>query len=416
MARRRLKLLALLSVLAFGTACDALFGPGRPELSRLDALPRALSAHEREVIRASNGFAFDILRETIARSDEPNVFLSPLSASLALGMTLNGARGETFDAMRSALGFDALEREQINASYRDLIELLRGLDRGTELRIANAIWARQGFPLHQSFIDESRHYFDAEVATLDFTSPAALTTINDWVRRQTANRIPKVLDGIAADYVMFLINAIHFEGRWRERFDRAQTSPATFRLEDGTQRTVNMMRRTGSARVHVAEDAAILELPYGRDAFVMTLVLPPPGGSVDELVRTLDSERWNAWLEGLSAQEVHIGLPRFRLEYEVYLNEPLIALGMGRAFGAPGPADFTGMSPAGGMLEIGFVKQNTFVEVDEDGTVAAAATTVGMRVTSGPPSFVVDRPFIVAIRERLSGTILFLGRVAEPAG
>jgi serine protease inhibitor len=407
---RTMRMLALVPLMALTAGCDSLFGPGKSETSKLTALPRSLSVHEQEVIRGSNSFAFDILRETIIRKDEPNVFLSPLSASMALGMTMNGARGSTFEGMRHVLGFDALEREQINASYRDLITLLRGLDAATELRIANSIWTRLGFPVNAGFIDESRRYFDAEVATLDFTSPAAVVTINDWVKRHTANRIPKVIDAIGDEYVMFLINAIFFDGKWRERFDRSLTAAAPFTREDGTQLTVSMMRRTGSARVNFAADAVILELSYGRDAFVMNVVMPR-SGSVDELVAGLDAERWNGWMADLVEQEVSIGLPRFRLEYETFMNGPLIELGMGEAF-TPS-ADFSGMSPALD-LHIGFVKQNTFVEVDEDGTVAAAATTVGMRVTSGPPSFTVDRPFIVAIRERLSGTILFIGRVSEP--
>jgi serine protease inhibitor len=408
--RRTLTMIPLLAAVAAG--CESLSGPrnGRPE--PLTELPRALTVSERHVIQASNAFAFDILRETVLREDEANVFLSPLSASMALGMTMNGAVGETYDGMRRALGFGDLERADINASYRDLIDLLRGLDRGVEMRLANSIWAADGFTFHQAFFDEVRRYFDAEVATLDFGSPAAVATINAWAARNTNNRIPKVLEQIDPDLVMILMNAIYFNGQWTDRFDRARTEAAPFQALDGESLQVQMMRRSGGARMARVPDAVVLELPYGRDAFAMTIVLPDPGVHVDDMIASLDADTWNSWLQHLAAADVEIGLPRFRLEYETIMNEPLKALGMERAFSRA--ADFSRMSPAGDELEIAFVKQNTFLDVHEEGTEAAAVTTVGVRVTSAPPSIVVDRPFVMAIRERFSGTILFVGRIGAP--
>jgi serine protease inhibitor len=177
---------------------------------------------------------------------------------------------------------------------------------------------------------------------------------------------------------------------------------------------VDMMHRTGSARVHFGTDATVLELPYGRDAYAMTIVLPREGTRVDDLVRGMDQAKWDGWIAGLREDRFEIALPRFRLEYETMMNRPLIALGMANAFGASGPVDFTGMSPRGHELVIGIVKQKTFVDVHEEGTEAAAVTAVGVRVVSAPAGIYVDRPFVVAIRERLSGTILFLGRISAP--
>jgi serine protease inhibitor len=408
--RRVLTMIPLLAAVAAG--CESLAGPRNGRQAPLTELPRALTVAERDVIRASNGFAFDILRETVARAEESNIFLSPLSASMALGMTMNGAVDETYDGMRRALGFGDLDRAGINASYRGLIDLLRGLDRGVEMRVANSIWAADGFTFHQTFFDEAKRYFDAEVATLDFGSPAAVATINEWAARNTNNRIPKVLDGIDPDLVMILMNAIYFNGQWTDRFDRARTGPAPFQGLDGAPLEVQMMRRSGGARMARVADAVVLELPYGRDAFAMTVVLPDPGVRVDDIIASLDADVWDAWLGDLMPTEVEVGLPRFRLEYETIMNEPLMALGMERAFTSA--ADFSRMSPAGKELEIAFVKQNTFLDVHEEGTEAAAVTTVGMRVTSAPPSIVVDRPFVLAIRERFSGTILFLGRIGAP--
>jgi serine protease inhibitor len=392
--------------------CDSIFGPGRgaPE-PPLTALPRALSSAELDVIAGSNRFAFELLRQTVAREDDDNVFLSPLSASMALGMTLNGARGETFAEMRRTLGFEGLEQQAINESYRSLIDLLRGIDRGVEMRVANSIWARSGYPFHTAFFDAPRRYFDAEVASLDFDA-AAVQRINAWVSDATAGRITSIVEQIPGNVVMYLINAIYFRGDWTHQFDPARTRDAPFHLADGRTSTVRMMSRTGPASLHRAADGTtVLEQRYGREAFAMTIVLPPAGRDIDEFIADLTAEQWSGWTAALTPGErFQVEMPRFRLEFEYTLNEPLAAAGMPSAFDA-GRADFSGMSP--NALFISEVKQKTFLEVDEEGTTAAAVTSVAM-TESAPPGVTVDRPFLLAIRERFSGTILFLGKVGAP--
>jgi serine protease inhibitor len=410
---------ALVVVAVLGTtACETLMGPGRnsPE-APLDRLPRALSASETAVIRASNSFAFDILRETVADQPADNVLLSPLSASLALGMTMNGALGETRAGMEQALGFAGLGVDEINEAYRALMELLLGLDRGVDMRIANSIWARQGFPFHESFYDVARRYFQAEVTTLDFARPDAADILDSWVKQHTGGRIeeiaPRPIPPLA---VMYLINAIYFKADWTHQFDARHTADATFRLENGGTKNVRMMRRTGRATVHfdAATGVQVAELPYGRGAYAMTLVLPPAGADVDAFVRAMTPAQWDGWLDGLTEQEVSLQLPRFRVEYETTMNQPLVALGMDLAFGLRAGTDFGGLSPLGRDLYISLVKQKTFMEVNEEGTEAAAATLVEISRTSGPPAMIFDRPFVVAIRERLSGAILFIGRIGDP--
>jgi serine protease inhibitor len=408
---RRMLTLALATVLG---GCGSIFGPGDDRGSPLTQLPRALTASEQEVIRASNRFAFELLREVEGRESEPNAFLSPLSASMALGMTMNGARAETFTGMRGALGFGSLTQAEINASYRGLIDLLLGLDRGVDIRLANSIWVRQGFPLHEPFVQSSRRDFGAEVTALDFSSPGAPGTINRWVDRSTNGRIEGIVDRIDADVMLYLLNAVYFKGSWTTRFDRRRTHEAPFERADGTRQTVQMMHLSeAKVRHHATREVEILDLPYGRGAFSMTLVLPDRTRSLRDLVGSLDEGTWNGWMAALQPRELDVLLPRFRLEYEKNLNESLKALGMETAFD-PDRADFGGMSPLGEDLYISNVKQKTFVEVNEEGTEAAAVTSVEMKAVSAPPSFQVDRPFLVAIRERLSGTILFLGVIGAP--
>ncbi|HJU69130.1 MAG TPA: serpin family protein [Gemmatimonadaceae bacterium] len=402
-------------LLVLSAACaDSPLGLGGATPDSLKALPRALSDGELRVVASSNRFAFDLFRSINTRFIDTNVFISPLSASFALGMTMNGADGETFVGMTQALRILDTDQSRINAAYRDLIELLLELDPSVDMRIANAIWYRNGFPFHQSFLDTVSHYFDARVAGLNFDDPATVTRINAWADSATAGKIPSVLDRIDGDLVMLLMNAIYFKGSWRSQFDPANTHDAAFTTERGTTYAARMMHlETQDVALSTVNGAMAVDLPYGRAAFTMTAILPPAGTDVDAFIESLDQPRWNAIIDGLHHTRADVYLPKFTMKWEDLLNSDLIAMGMEQAF-CEGCADFTRMSPLGDALFIDFVKQNTFVNVNEEGTEAAAVTTVGVEVTSAPPSVRFDRPFVFVIRERLSGTILFIGKVAVP--
>ncbi len=380
------------------------------------ALARALSAAEQKLVAAGNEFSFSLFRQAnTAGARDSNVFISPLSASMALGMTMNGAAGTTYDAMRSTLGFGDATLDEINQGYKGLIALLRGLDLTTEFRIANSIWYRQGFPFEQSFLNTTKSYFDAEVRGLDFGSPSALTTINGWVDRSTNGKISKIIDEIDPYDVMFLINAIYFKGSWRDQFDPAQKRDDQFHAADGRQQPVKLMHRHAQMRYLQTPEFQAVDLSYGRDAFAMTVLLPAEGTDVETLAASLAADSWAKWEMQFHRADVDLYLPRLKVTYERTLNEDLRALGVRNAF-VPDGADFTRMSPLGRHLYIDYVKQKTYVDVNEEGTEAAAVTSVGVRVTSAPPQPVVmrvDRPYLFAIRERLSGTILFIGKIVQ---
>jgi serpin B len=382
----------------------------------IDSLPRDLTASEQQVIAASNSFAFDLLREVGREEPGGNLFLSPLSASMALGMTMNGARGSTFEAMRSTLGFAGMDQEAINASYRGLLDLLRGLDPSVRMLVANSVWYRDGFAVEAPFLDATRRYFDAEVRPLDFADPASVGTINDWVKESTKGKIDSIVDAIDPLDRVFLIDAVYFKGSWANQFTKSKTFDAPFYDSGGQQQvgTVRMMRREGPIQLYHGPDFVAVDLPYGGGAFSMTVILPDRGVDVDRTVDSLTPERWRAITDGLAEANVGIQLPKFRLEYEKHLVDALGALGMGVAF-SDATADFTGIQRDGG-LHVSDVLQKTYVDVDEEGTEAAAATSVTIGITSaGPSEVVVNRPFLFAIRERYSGTILFIGRMTLPA-
>ncbi|MCY3809048.1 MAG: serpin family protein [Gemmatimonadetes bacterium] len=394
------------ALLLLSSAGCGLFGPDVEEITEL---PRPLTAGEIEVIRASNRFAFDLLAQA-NRADE-NLFLSPLSASMALGMTMNGADGETWDQMRDVLGFGNLAEEEINSSYKSLVELLVGLDPTVETAIGNSVWTRSGFPVYPDFLNAVREDFDAEAVELDFRSPSALKRINEWVRDATRGRIEDIVDVIPANAVMYLLNAIYFKGSWTLPFDPSHTRTEPFHLDDGSTQNVPLMALDGTLSYQSNSRFQAVDLPYGGRAFAMTVLLPRQGVSVDTLAATLDAGEWEDIADGFSDARMQLFLPRFRMSYERTLNGDLAALGMVDAFD-PARADLTRLSPVE-PLYISEVKQKSWVDVNEEGTEAAAVTSVVV-VTSQPPEFRADRPFLFFIRERLSGTILFAGKFASP--
>jgi serine protease inhibitor len=391
------------------TGCGSSTGPGGDLPPIVTELPRTLSPSELRIAEGANAFAFDLLGEvTKALPPDSNAFLSPLSASMALGMTLNGAKGETYDAMRTALRLDGMAEAEINQGYRDLMTLLGGLDSQTEMRIANSIWGDATLPIEPAFTEAGRAFFDAEVRTLDFGSPETPRVINDWVSGKTNGNIPELLEDVSPDEVMFLINAICFKGKWRNAFDAKDTRDGPFRGADGRDRAVPLMWQKGDLRYDETEDYQAVDLLYGNGAFAMTVLLPKAGRTPAGVLSGLDPESWNALAGRFAETKVTLTFPRFRLEYGRRLNHDLEALGMEIAFG--GNADFSRIADVGGLY-VTRVDQKTFVEVNEEGTEAAAATAVGIGKISAPESveMKVDRPFVFAIRERLSGAVVFLG-------
>jgi serine protease inhibitor len=393
------------------TGCGSSTAPGGDLPPILTELPRTLSPSELRIVEGANAFAFDLLREaTKALAPDSNAFLSPLSVSMAVGMTLNGANGDTYDAVRTALRLDGMAEAEINQGYRDLMTLLVGLDSRTEMRIANSIWGDATLPIEPAFTDVSRTFFDAEVSTLDFGSPEALAAINDWVSGKTNGKIPKLLDDLSPDEVLFLVNAIYFKGKWRSAFDAKDTRDGPFHGADGRNRAARLMWQMEDLRYDETEDYQAVDLLYGNGAFAMTVLLPKAGRTPAAVLAGLNQESWAALAGRFAETEVTLTFPRFRLEYGRRLNDDLGALGMGIAFG--GNADFYRIADVRPeRLYITRVDQKTFVEVNEEGTEAAAATGVGVGPTSGsePLEMKVDRPFVFAIRERLSGAVVFLG-------
>jgi serpin B len=413
MMHQRYRRFPLVAALVAAGAC------GEGLLQPIVDLPRQLTVAEEKLVEADNRFAFKLFRQVNTdEEDGANVFISPLSVGMALGMTYNGAAGTTRDAMQQTLELQGLTLQEVNESYQSLIRLLVDLDPRVELLIANSIWYRQGIQVVPAFIDVNRQYFDAEVTALDFDNPAAANLINQWVDTKTRGRIDRIIDPpIPVEMIMYLINAIYFKGDWTSKFDKDLTRNAPFTLANGSQTSVPTMESGAKIPIRTFGDSDVLvaDLPYGGRAYSMTLVVPHEASQIVELSHTLTRDRWNTWIGALQNDSIEVYMPKFTVEYEVTLNDVLKALGMAVAF-SQAEADFSNLYAGPQRAYISEVKHKTFVEVNEEGTTAAAVTSVGVGVTSIPQVVRVDRPFIFAIRERLSGTIVFMGRMMNPGG
>ena len=352
-------LLALAAALA---GCD-LAGPDRPTTP----VEIPVSPLTEAVIAQSNAFGVSLFARVVA-GDDANVMLSPLSASAALTMLLNGADGETYAQIRDALGYSSLQDlDAVNGSYRSLRSALLAADPDVQLALANAVFHDRAYPVLPSFVERVTGTFDARVDALDFAAPGAVGVINQWASDHTAGRVPKVIERIRPNTVLFMLDALYFKGEWSTPFKPSSTRPGEFLLADGQAVTVPMMEgHDVSARLVEGDGYKAVELPYGRRNFSMVLMTPDHGVPLSDLVGRLDDGLWAEATARLDAEadwgDVLVRMPRFSFETDKVLNDPLKALGIVDAFEG---ADLSRLSPAGG--NVAFVKQDTFVEVNEEG-------------------------------------------------
>ena len=372
----------------------------------------ALSATDLAQASSDNAFTFNLFKTVAAESTNgSNVFISPLSVSMAMGMTSNGANGQTLDAIRTTLGFNGFTQDEMNSYYNKLVTQLPELDPNTTLKIANSIWYDNHFSVLKPFLQTDSSYYQAKVKSLDFSSPASVNTINDWVSNQTDNKITRLLDGIPSSDVMYLINAIYFKSVWKSKFDPAKTQKLNFHKADNSAVQADFMGGRIQFNTYTYDDVSLIELPYSNDKYSMVIIMPFNGKTINDIIPTLNNA-WPNWMSNLRPQTADLLFPKFKFSYDVTLNNALTTLGMGVAF-SPLTADFTRINPGGG-LSISQVKHKAYVAVDENGTTAAAATSVGIQLTDALIPSIIDHPFIFAIREMKTGLILFTGTVNDP--
>lgn len=372
---------------------------------------------DERLVAANTRFGFKLFSQILEQNGEPtNLMVSPTSVAIALTMTYNGASSTTQQAMAEALELEGMSLEEINQANAALELALENADPEVQLAIANSLWGREDVSFNPDFLQRNRDFYSAEIASLDFTNPDAIATINNWVSRNTQEKIPEIIREISPNAVLFLINATYFKGNWTTPFNPGQTSDRPFTLLNGSQNQHPTMSQRGRYAYLENDQFQAVSLPYGEsERLTMYVFLPRENSSLSAFQQNLTAENWEAWINQFGRREGAIRLPRFRLEYETQLNDVLEALGMAVAFDAD-QADFSGMSDE--PLSISRVQHKTFIEVNEEGTEAAAVTSVEIRATSAaviPPfQMTVDRPFFYAIRDNQTGTVLFMGTVVEP--
>jgi serine protease inhibitor len=384
----------------------------KPEWKQVD-----LTEKQKQVVSSSNTFGFEFFKRVNEISgSNVNLMVSPLSVSMALGMTRNGAANATLADMTTTLGFEGQNETEINESYKYIVETFANLDPDVKLQIANSIWYRNNFVVEQPFVQANQQYFDATVTPLDFSDPTAADIINAWVNEKTNELIPKIIDEIPVDARMYLVNAVYFKGVWKYKFNKDLSALKPFTLMDASVIQVPTMVERASLNYFKGADFEAIELPYNQGNYTMTVLLPDADKSINDVISQLSQANSNAWSRQFVATDIQLQFPQFKYEYEEKNMKPILtALGMGVAF--TDNADFTRIYAAGNLC-ISRVLHKTYIETNEDGTEAAAVTAVEVGVTSaGPPEplFVsVNRPFVYFIQEKSTGTILFIGTVMNP--
>ncbi|MDD4630951.1 MAG: serpin family protein [Proteiniphilum sp.] len=415
----RTKIILLISMAItgtyFGASCDK--NNGGTDVKELpDPIRITLRSAEEEMMRADQQFAFDFfanLFDEEAFTEDKNFMVSPLSLSMALAMTMNGAAGETDRVMKKTLQMDDYSKTEINSYYKKLKEALLKTDPTTKLSIANAIFANRQVAVHPDFIKTNQLYYDATVQPVDFSDATTTDIINKWASDQTHGLIRKVIERTNAQDLMYLLNALYFKGMWSTGFHARNTTQRPFTYENGARKSVDMMRQTAKFNYTENQNLQLVQLPYGNQAFSMMVLLPREGKKLKDVVTAArQGDYWSGLKSGLREAEVELFLPKFKTKYSKKLNDVLTRMGMGITF--TDAADFSGISDI--PARISFVKQDTYISTDESGTEAAAVTTVGMEMTSMPTQpkkviFNAERPFIYIIQENSTGAILFMGAV-----
>ena len=402
-----------------GASSSVIPGPGEDMTAKYAASDQKAAAVDKSLTAACNSSAIALFKElskTSAAGD--NIFISPLSVTMALSMVTNGAAGDTLSGMKTALSLGGMDAGTMNAAYKNLIESLENADAGVVLTIANSLWIRDTFSpaVKRAFIDTLSTYFACAPRTLDFASPQAVATINSWVESKTNGLIKSVIDKIDDGIVLFIINAIYFKGGWITEFPAAATKADTFNSPSGAV-PAQFMNASAKFKYYDGADFSAVRLPYGRDKIAMYIFLPKQAAGYDAFLNSFPSSGHDAAMAAMASSQavtVNLKMPKFKFEYGVKrLNDALKALGMQAAFD-PSAADLSNIAS---NLYIAFVDHKAVIDVNEKGSEAAAVTVIGIGVTSVPVdivNFTVDRPFLFTIRDDRTGCVLFMGKVAEP--
>lgn len=363
-----------------------------------------------QIVSATTEFGFRVLKELTRREGERNICFSPQSLATALTICYNGADGNTKEAMAKTLALEGLSLSRINEEYSKLAISQMDFDQDVRLNLANSLWAEKDVPFRKKFFAVNQEFYKAKIQNLNLHDPKSLELINAWFREKTKGKITEMVDSSDLGAILFILNAVYFQGTWSVGFSREYTLDNDFTLLDGRAIKVSMMSsQSDSYSYYKGSEFEAVELPYGKGRLGLYLFLPDKESSLKKFQENLNRMNWESWMAGFSREMVMVFLPRLKLEYEILLNDVLEAMGMDIAF--TGQANFSKMCSGGAFIDK--VMQKTSLDINEEGTEATAATMVKMK-RGGRHVVQFDRPFFYVIRDNLTGSILFMGSVVEP--
>lgn len=343
------------------------------------------------------------------KSPNNNIFISPISINLALELAYNGANGETQKAMAKVLGLEGIDLDTVNQSNSVLINRYLGIDNKVQMAIANSIWANKGITLNLDFVRRTEELYNARIRNLDFSHPLAVKAINGWISDETNAKISRIVERVNNGAIFYLINALYFKGVWTKEFNKNNTADREFYLINGKKKMIPMMSQTSVVKYYQGKDFEAISLPYGSGKVSMYIFLPNVNSNLSKFINNLNVNNWEKWMSNFSEKELTVVLPKFKVNYDIILNDTLKELGMEIAFGSE--ADFSGLCKE--KVFIDEVKHKTIMEVNEEGTEAVSVTSVEMKM-NGTPKFVINRPFFCAIVDNTTGLILFVCYVIDP--
>ncbi len=405
-------ILTLIALLSIGT----LYSCQNENLTDEENNIIELDEKSAQLIEADNTFGFEVFQKIREISTDENIMISPLSISVAFAMAYNGADSETKTEMEYALKLNGLTTDEINNAYKMLIKGLQSLDTDVVFEIANSIFYADGFSVKQNFLDVNRNIYSAEIDRLDFNSPSSVDHINNWVADKTNDKITRIINQLSPLDRMILINAVYFNGIWTNKFDKNGTKMLSFTKADRSAIEVPMMNKEEKLDYTSNSLFSAVKMPYGNGQYNMVVLLPETGKTSDDLIKELSTENWKKWMGDFEQKDpVIVTMPRFKFAFETKLKTVLSEMGMEKAFQAK-VADFSKISDQD--LYISSAIHKSFIDVNENGTEAAAVTAITMSTTSIDPTpktyFTVNRPFVFAITEKDTGAILFVGEVQNP--
>lgn len=414
--KKTLSILGMCTLILLGAACSNDDDNNIGSNTRKDI---QLTRTEQEMVGANNEFAFDFYNQLNTHVGQHNMMVSPFSLTQAMAMLANGADGDTKAELVKVLGFEGYSLEEMNAYYMNLNKGLLSVDKATKLSLANSFWLNNQYTAIDSYKKTLQANYDAEVKELAFDNNT-YTKINQWAEENTYGCIKKVVSesDINSNTIMALLNATYFNGAWKDKFEEKNSFKGNFEAPNKSSFIEYMKQDKFEANVYEDAECKLIELPYGNEAFSMVVVLPNTEATLDELMQNVDADKWQNWMEQLSLHtNVLVQLPKFTGEYEYNenLKQTLMEMGVVDAFSAL-DADFSQMIEK--RMFVNFIKQNSFIKVNEEGTEAAAVTIyTGENAASGGMKkfeFKATRPFFYAIKEKSTGVILFMGKVTNP--